>query len=263
MPYLRQIWRGSTCSRLFWVRPPFHLKVAEWGIVEWHINENRETTNEVNEDQWQKKLKDAFKPEAVWISTGLIPKNHYNCLNVDLVSVRVEFKRYNKRGNHQNFWTKIQPNKLKQTNFEDELRKEAWRGMWDLNPRGLSTTDLAGLPPTRLGQSRTSMFCCSKPDLDLLGCSIWTPKWSVSAISVWGNLIKVFWAFKPLLSLSCPLHTFRLLVIEVFALVILSHAFIMPNSIVVSHIISFFFKLWEKNSKKQIGARVWLESSGW
>ena len=27
--------------------------------------------------------------------------------------------------------------------------------MWDLNPRGLSTTDLAGLPPTRLGQSRT------------------------------------------------------------------------------------------------------------
>ena len=26
--------------------------------------------------------------------------------------------------------------------------------MWDLNPRGLSTTDLAGLPPTRLGQSR-------------------------------------------------------------------------------------------------------------
>ena len=29
-----------------------------------------------------------------------------------------------------------------------------WRGMWDLNPRGLSTTDLAGLPPTRLGQSR-------------------------------------------------------------------------------------------------------------
>jgi hypothetical protein len=32
---------------------------------------------------------------------------------------------------------------------------EIWRGMWDLNPRGLSTTDLAGLPPTRLGQSRT------------------------------------------------------------------------------------------------------------
>ena len=28
--------------------------------------------------------------------------------------------------------------------------------MWDLNPRGLSTTDLAGLPPTRLGQSRTA-----------------------------------------------------------------------------------------------------------
>jgi hypothetical protein len=27
--------------------------------------------------------------------------------------------------------------------------------MWDLNPRGLSTTDLAGLPHTRLGQSRT------------------------------------------------------------------------------------------------------------
>jgi hypothetical protein len=27
--------------------------------------------------------------------------------------------------------------------------------MWDLNPRGLSTTDLAGLPHTRLGESRT------------------------------------------------------------------------------------------------------------
>ena len=26
--------------------------------------------------------------------------------------------------------------------------------MWDLNPRGLSTTDLAGLPHTRLGESR-------------------------------------------------------------------------------------------------------------
>jgi hypothetical protein len=26
--------------------------------------------------------------------------------------------------------------------------------VWDLNPRGLSTTDLAGLPPTRLGQPR-------------------------------------------------------------------------------------------------------------
>jgi hypothetical protein len=30
-----------------------------------------------------------------------------------------------------------------------------WRGMWGLNPRGLSTTDLAGLPHTRLGESRT------------------------------------------------------------------------------------------------------------
>jgi hypothetical protein len=27
--------------------------------------------------------------------------------------------------------------------------------MWELNPRGLSTTDLAGLPHTRLGESRT------------------------------------------------------------------------------------------------------------
>ena len=29
-----------------------------------------------------------------------------------------------------------------------------WRGVWDLNPRDLSVTDLAGLPPTRLGQPR-------------------------------------------------------------------------------------------------------------
>ena len=37
--------------------------------------------------------------------------------------------------------------------------------MWDLNPRGLSTTDLAGLPPTRLGQSRTAQFleCAGAP----------------------------------------------------------------------------------------------------
>jgi hypothetical protein len=34
------------------------------------------------------------------------------------------------------------------------LAKEVKRGVWDLNPRGLSTTDLAGLPPTRLGQPR-------------------------------------------------------------------------------------------------------------
>ena len=27
---------------------------------------------------------------------------------------------------------------------------ELWRGMWELNPRGLSTTDLTGLPHTRL-----------------------------------------------------------------------------------------------------------------
>jgi hypothetical protein len=27
-----------------------------------------------------------------------------------------------------------------------------------LNPRGLSTTDLAGLPHTRLGESRTPLF---------------------------------------------------------------------------------------------------------
>jgi hypothetical protein len=33
-----------------------------------------------------------------------------------------------------------------------------WRGMWELNPRGLSTTDLAGLPHTRLGESRTPLF---------------------------------------------------------------------------------------------------------
>lgn len=31
--------------------------------------------------------------------------------------------------------------------------------MGDLNPRGLSTTDLAGLPHTRLGESRKTMFC--------------------------------------------------------------------------------------------------------
>src|SRR3990170_8135354 len=41
--------------------------------------------------------------------------------------------------------------------------KRKWRGVWDLNPRGLSTTDLAGLPPTRLGQPRkgnsTQLFC--------------------------------------------------------------------------------------------------------
>jgi hypothetical protein len=35
------------------------------------------------------------------------------------------------------------------------LLMSKWRGMWDLNPRGLSTTDLAGLPHTRLGESRT------------------------------------------------------------------------------------------------------------
>jgi hypothetical protein len=29
--------------------------------------------------------------------------------------------------------------------------------MWDLNPRGLSTTDLAGLPHTRLGESRMTL----------------------------------------------------------------------------------------------------------
>ncbi len=35
------------------------------------------------------------------------------------------------------------------------VAKKEWRGMWELNPRGLSTTDLAGLPHTRLGESRT------------------------------------------------------------------------------------------------------------
>ena len=30
--------------------------------------------------------------------------------------------------------------------------------MWELNPRGLSTTDLAGLPHTRLGESRTPSY---------------------------------------------------------------------------------------------------------
>jgi hypothetical protein len=30
--------------------------------------------------------------------------------------------------------------------------------MWELNPRGLSTTDLAGLPHTRLGESRTPHY---------------------------------------------------------------------------------------------------------
>ena len=31
------------------------------------------------------------------------------------------------------------------------------RGVWDLNPRDLSVTDLAGLPPTRLGQPRLDL----------------------------------------------------------------------------------------------------------
>jgi len=34
-----------------------------------------------------------------------------------------------------------------------------------LNPRGLSTTDLAGLPHTRLGESRTRNKLCLLPDL--------------------------------------------------------------------------------------------------
>jgi hypothetical protein len=38
------------------------------------------------------------------------------------------------------------------------LSKIDWRGMWELNPRGLSTTDLAGLPHTRLGESRTHNY---------------------------------------------------------------------------------------------------------
>ncbi len=42
---------------------------------------------------------------------------------------------------------------VKNPNLGSNLKIE--RGMWDLNPRGLSTTDLAGLPHTRLGQSRT------------------------------------------------------------------------------------------------------------
>ena len=51
------------------------------------------------------------------------------------------------------------------TNKEVQVTKPKvgveWRGMWDSNPRGLSTTDLAGLPHTRLGESRTL------PDLTL------------------------------------------------------------------------------------------------
>lgn len=35
--------------------------------------------------------------------------------------------------------------------------------MWGLNPRGLSTTDLAGLPHTRLGESRPNTNLYSKP----------------------------------------------------------------------------------------------------
>jgi hypothetical protein len=44
--------------------------------------------------------------------------------------------------------------------------------MWELNPRGLSTTDLAGLPHTRLGESRTERDFISVPDLEILRCSI-------------------------------------------------------------------------------------------
>ena len=40
--------------------------------------------------------------------------------------------------------------------------------MWELNPRGLSTTDLAGLPHTRLGESRTPKFKPCMPDFALL-----------------------------------------------------------------------------------------------
>lgn len=53
---------------------------------------------------------------------------------------------------------KLSPIQETKTILNPNFKKIAWRGMWDLNPRGLSTTDLAGLPPTRLGQSRTEMF---------------------------------------------------------------------------------------------------------
>ena len=60
-------------------------------------------------------------------------------------------------------------------------RKLLWRGMWDLNPRGLSTTDLAGLPHTRLGESRMKILFCAKP---------------VSANQICSCSIKPFWKIK-------------------------------------------------------------------
>jgi hypothetical protein len=51
--------------------------------------------------------------------------------------------------------------------------------MWDLNPRGLSTTDLAGLPHTRLGESRTKYLCVKYVSANpLCYCSI-KPFWQL------------------------------------------------------------------------------------